>query len=57
MSRFAQYYIKFKHDFAPHDWDQRQEHLALLFKKDDSIEFFLGEELAAVDDDLTGTEL
>ena len=43
MSRFAQYYIRYKHDFAPHDWEQRQEHLALLFEKDDSIEFFLGE--------------
>lgn len=43
MSRFAQYYVRFKHDFAPHGWEQRQDHLALLFEKDDSVEFFLGE--------------
>lgn len=44
MSRFAQYYIKYRHDFAPHDWEKRQEHLSLLFEKDNSIEFSLGED-------------
>lgn len=43
MSRFAQYYIRYKHEFCPHNWEQRQDHLALLFENDDSIQFFLGE--------------
>lgn len=44
MSRFAQYYIKYKHNIGPYDWDNRQQHLDSLFKLDDSIEFFLGED-------------
>ena len=43
MSQFAQYYIKYKHDFGPHDWDNRQQHLAALFEKDDSIAFGVGD--------------
>lgn len=43
MSRFAQYYIRYKHDIGPYDWDNRQQHLDSLFERDDSIEFFLGE--------------
>ena len=43
MARFAQYYIKYKHEFGPHDWEKRQQHLSALFEKDDSIEFCLGE--------------
>ena len=39
MSRFAQYYIKYHHDFAPYDWEDRQKHLAALFENDESIEF------------------
>lgn len=43
MSRFAQYYVKYKHDAGCYDWEQRQQHLGALFKKDESIEFYLGE--------------
>lgn len=27
MSRFAQYYIRFKHDAGCYDWEKRQQHL------------------------------
>ena len=43
MARFADYYIKYKHDFAPYDWDDRQSHLAALFAADDGIVFGEGE--------------
>lgn len=43
MARFAQYYIKYYHDFAPFDWENRQEHLGALFEKDESIIFGVGE--------------
>lgn len=43
MSRFAQYYIKFRHDIGPYEWEQRQQHLAGLLQTNDSIEFSLGE--------------
>lgn len=43
MSRFAQYYIKFKYEAGCYDWEQRQQHLDSLFETDGSIEFFLGE--------------
>lgn len=43
MSRFAQYYIKYKHDAGCYDWEQRQQHLGALFEKDESIEFYMGE--------------
>lgn len=43
MSRFAQYYAKYKHDAGCYDWEQRQQHLGALFDKDESIEFYLGE--------------
>ncbi len=43
MSRFAQYYIKYKQQFGSYDWEQRQLHLGNLFGGDNSIEFFLGE--------------
>jgi len=43
MSRFAQYYIKYHHDFAPYDWEDRQKHLGALFAKDESICFGVGE--------------
>ncbi|MBR3488757.1 MAG: hypothetical protein IKH33_05510 [Bacteroidales bacterium] len=43
MSRFAQYYIRYRHELAPYEWEGRQGHLASLFEKDDSIEFYLGE--------------
>lgn len=43
MAQFAHYYIKYKHDFAPYDWEKRQQHLGALFEKDESIEFSLGE--------------
>lgn len=43
MSRFAQYYVKYKHDAGCYDWEQRQQHLGALFEKDESIEFYMGE--------------
>ena len=43
MSRFAQYYIKYKHDAGCYEWEQRQQHLGTLFENDESIEFCLGE--------------
>lgn len=41
MSKFAQYYIKFQQQPGSYDWDQRQQHLGALFKKDSDIEFSL----------------
>ena len=43
MAQFAHYFIKYKHDIGPHDWEQRQQHLSALFEKNDSIEFSTGE--------------
>ena len=43
MARFAQYYIKYHHEFAPYDWEDRQKHLGALFDNDDSIVFGTGE--------------
>ena len=43
MSRFAQYYVKYKHCAGCYDWKQRQLHLGALFEKDESIEFYMGE--------------
>lgn len=43
MSSFAQYYIRFLYEFAPYDWEKRQEYLAAFFQADDSIEFAIGE--------------
>lgn len=43
MSRFAQYSIKYHHEFAPYDWENRQKHLGALFEKDESIVFGVGE--------------
>lgn len=43
MARFAHYYIRYKHEFAPHDWPNRQRHLGALFQTDGSIEFAMGE--------------
>lgn len=39
MARFAKYYFRYKHCFAPYDWEKRQSHLAELFEKDDNITF------------------
>lgn len=44
MYRFAHYYIKYKHDFGPHEWDDRQRHLDALFETDESIGFVVGED-------------
>ena len=44
MSRFAQYYAKYKHDAGCYDWEQRQQHLGALFEKDESILFYMGED-------------
>jgi len=43
MSRFAQYFIKYHHEFAPYDWEDRQKHLGALFETDESITFGVGE--------------
>lgn len=43
MARFAQFFIKYKHEFAPYHWEDRQQHLGLLFETDTSINFLLGE--------------
>ena len=32
MSSFAQYYIRYLHEFAPYDWEKRQEYLAAFFE-------------------------
>lgn len=41
MAKFAEYYLRFKHDFAPHDWENRQNHLSDLFS--DKEKFTIGE--------------
>ena len=43
MSRFAQYYIKYKYEIGCYDWEQRQKHLGTLFDTDESIVFHLGD--------------
>ncbi len=43
MARFAQFYIKYNHEFGPHEWEDRQQHLGHLFEADDSIDFQMGE--------------
>ena len=43
MARFAHFFIKYKHEFAPHHWEDRQRHLGRLFEEDSSIDFRLGE--------------
>lgn len=43
MARFAQYFIKYHHEFAPYDWEKRQQHLGALFERDESIIFGVGE--------------
>ena len=39
MAQFAHYYIRFNIDFAPHEWEKRQEHLRALFETNESIRF------------------
>lgn len=39
MAQFADYYIRYKYDFAPYDWENRQSHLAALFADDSTIVF------------------
>ena len=43
MSRFAQYYAKYKHDAGCYDWEKRQSAFGALFENDESIEFYMGE--------------
>lgn len=52
MAKFAKYYIRYKHSFAPYDWENRQDHLAALFEKDDSIAF--GEGCPSEEQQLSG---
>ncbi len=37
MAQFADYYIRYKYDFAPYEWENRQSHLAALFAEDSTI--------------------
>ena len=39
MAKFATYYFRYNHDFGPREWEKRQEHLASLFERNDSIIF------------------
>ena len=43
MARFAQDYIKYHYEFAPYDWEKRQERRGALFDGDDSSTFGDGE--------------
>lgn len=43
MARFAKYFIKYHYDFSPYEWENRQQHLAALFTKDENITFGIGE--------------
>ena len=43
MTKFAKYYLRYNQEFAPHEWENRQEHLATLFEEDNSIVFGEGE--------------
>lgn len=43
MAQFADYYIRYKYDFAPYDWENRQSHLAALFAEDSTIVFGEGD--------------
>ena len=44
MSKFAQYYCKYKYAAGCYDWQLRQQHLDALFNNNESIEFCLGED-------------
>lgn len=39
MAKFATYYFQFIHELAPHEWEDRQKHLAALFAEDSDIVF------------------
>ena len=43
MAKFAKYYLRYNQDFAPHEWENRQDHLADLFENSNSIIFGEGE--------------
>ncbi len=43
MAKFAKYWLRYDYDFSPHSWEDRQQHLADLFKDSDSIVFGEGE--------------
>ncbi len=43
MAQFADYYIRYKYDFAPYEWENRQSHLAALFAEDSTIVFGEGD--------------
>lgn len=44
MARFAQYYARYKQNAGCYEWGQRQQHLGALFEKNESVEFYMGEE-------------
>ena len=39
MAKFASYYFKYNRELAPHEWENRQKHLAALFAEDSNIVF------------------
>ena len=39
MAQFAHYYIRYIKDFAPYEWEKRQDHLGALFENNESIKF------------------
>lgn len=39
MAKFASYYFKYNRELAPHEWEDRQKHLAALFAEDSNIVF------------------
>ena len=41
MAKFAEYYLRFKHDFAPYNWENRQNHLSDIFSGKEK--FIIGE--------------
>lgn len=43
MAQFADYYIRYKYDFAPYEWENRQSHLSALFAEDSTIVFGEGD--------------
>ena len=39
MAKFATYYFQYIHGFGPHEWEDRQRHLAALFDGDRNVVF------------------
>ena len=39
MAKFASYYFQYNRELAPHEWEDRQKHLAARFAEDSNIVF------------------